>query len=68
MEILSLSRIVTNQFSNLIKTMPKPNFLSSVELQTDYDLFKKAIMNSFGKIVAENAAQCESATEIADGV
>ncbi|XP_014217341.1 B-box type zinc finger protein ncl-1-like [Copidosoma floridanum] len=53
-EVLSLHRIVTNQLSDLLKTMPKPNMSSSIEFQTDYNNFEKKIGEAYGKVCAGN--------------
>lgn len=42
-EILALRRIVGMQLMNLIKNTPKPNVCFSIEFQTDYDQFEKAV-------------------------
>ena len=42
-EILALRRIVGTQLMNLIKNTPKPNVSFSIQFQTDYNEFEKAL-------------------------
>lgn len=42
-EILALRRIVGTQLMNLIKNTPKPNVTFSIQFQTDYNQFEKAL-------------------------
>ncbi|XP_076237338.1 protein meiotic P26 isoform X2 [Calliopsis andreniformis] len=62
-EILALRRIVGMQLMNLIKNTPKPNVSFSIEFQTDYDQFEKALKEVFGKFHTESTPVTKASPE-----
>ncbi|XP_060830287.1 B-box type zinc finger protein ncl-1 [Bombus pascuorum] len=62
-EILALRRIVGTQLMNLIKNTPKPNVTFSIQFQTDYNQFEKALKEVFGKFHTESTPVTKSTPE-----
>lgn len=59
-EILSLKKMITSQFLNLINNTPKADVNYSIEFDTKYEKFEQLIQESFGKFRTESTTPKES--------